>query len=293
MSKLDSFIQEKEQRNENWKAQKEAEREEMKLMSDDAILTATKVPEAYLRYLDVQADHPQYSATNILLVLSQNSEVTQVNSMERWNELGRSVRREESGLKIRISEPYMKDGQEYRGYKIGRVFDVSQTTGKGRLREKTVLEENSPQMDTALRKLLEMSPVKIVTNAAMRSDAFYEPKAQEISVSSRLTDGQTFAALAREIVHAKIHNHGKYPHYSREDSKLDADSVSYMLCRSFGISRDKPDAAHIFNLNDGMETKDRRSMLDMLQQIFRGMQKELQKEVSPREKQAEQQRQVR
>lgn len=293
MSKLDGFIQEKQQRTEDWKAQKEAEREEMNLMSDDGIMTVTNQPDAYLRYLEVQANHPQYSATNILLVLAQNPEITQVNSLERWNKLGRSVKREESGLKIRISDRYMKDGQEYRGYKVGRVFDVSQTSGKDRLPDKIVLAENTPQMDTALRQLLELSPVKVVTNTTMRTDAFYEPNAQEISVSTRLTDGQTFAALAREIVHAKIHNQGQFPQYSREDSKLDADSVSYMLCRSFGVPRDRPDASHIFNLNDGMEAKDRRSMLDMLQQIFRKMQEEIQKEIAPPEKQAEQHRQSR
>ncbi len=293
MSKLDGFIQEKQQRTEDWKARKEAEREEINFMSDDGIMSVTTQPEAYLHYLEVQADHPQYSAMNILLVLAQNPDITQVNSLERWNRLGRSVKREESGLKIRVSDRYVKDGQEYRGYKVGRVFDVSQTTGKGRLPGKTVLSDNTPQMDAALRQLLELSPVRVVTNTTMRTDAFYEPNAQEISVSSNLTDGQTFAALAREIVHAKIHNHGQYPYYSREDCKLDADSVSYMLCRSFGIAQERPDASKIPMLYDGMEAQDRRSVLDSVQQIFRQMQGDIQKEVSPPERQAEPRRQAR
>lgn len=293
MSKLDGFIQEKQQRTEDWKAQKEAEREEMNLMSEDGVMTVTEQPEAYLRYLEVQADHPQYSASNILLVLAQNPEITQVNSLERWNKLGRSVKREENGLKIRVSDRYIKDGQEYRGYKVGRVFDVSQTTGKGRPPAKTILAENTPQMDAALRELLDISPVKVVTNTTMRTDAFYDAGAQEISVSSQLTDGQTFAALAREIVHARIHNHGQYPYYSREDCKLDADSVSYMLCRSFGVPQNRPDASRIAMMNDGLEAQDRRSVLDNLQQIFRQMQGDIQKEVAPPEKQPEPRRQTR
>lgn len=293
MSKLDGFIQEKQQRAEDWKAQKEAEREELNLMSEDGVMTVTAQPEVYLRYLEVQAEHPQYSASNILLVLAQNPEITQVNSLERWNKLGRTVKREENGLKIRVSDRYIKDGHEYRGYKVGRVFDVSQTTGKGRPPAKTVLADNSPQMDAALRKLLDISPVKVITNTTMRTDAFYEPTEQEISVSSQLTDGQTFAALAREIVHAKIHNHGQYPYYSREDCKLDADSVSYMLCRNFGIPQNRPDASRIAALNDGLEPQDRRSVLDNLQQIFRQMQGDIQREVTPPEKQQESRRQAR
>lgn len=293
MSKLDGFIQEKQQRTEDWKAQKEAEREELHLMSEDGVMKVTTRPEAYLRYLDVQAEHPQYSAGNILLVLAQNPAITQVNSLERWNKLGRTVRREESGLKIRISDRYVRDGREYRGYKVGRVFDVSQTTGKGRPPGRAVLTENTPQMDRALRQLLELSPVKVVTNTQLPMDAFYEPTGQEITVSSQLTDGQTFAALAREIVHAKIHNHGQYPYYSREESQLDADSVRYMLCRSFGIPQDRPDASGIAVLNDGLEPQERRAALDNLQQIFRQMQGELQKSIAPPEKQPEPHRQTR
>ena len=67
MSKLDAFIQEKQQRSEEWKAQKTAERDELNAWSDNAILTATMEPNAYLHYLDVQADNPRYSASNILL----------------------------------------------------------------------------------------------------------------------------------------------------------------------------------------------------------------------------------
>lgn len=293
MSKLEGFIQEKQQNAEDWKARKETEREELNLMSEDGIMTVTQEPEAYLRYLDVQADNPRYSATNILLALAQNPDLSQIHSLEQWNKLGRSVKREESGLKIRVSDPYVKDGQEYQGYKVGRVFDISQTTGKGQP-VKITLKEDSPQMDAALRQLLDLSPVKVTTNTTESiKDAYYDPASQEISVSSHLTDLQTFAALSREIVHARIHNHGQYPYYSREESCLDADSLSYMLCRSFGIPAERPDASNIFTLNDGMEPKDRRATLDTLQQIFRKMHGDIQKEAAPPEKQPEPLRQTR
>ena len=200
MSKLDAFIQEKQQRSEEWKAQKTAERDELNAWSDNAILTATMEPNAYLHYLDVQADNPRYSASNILLAMEQNPEITYINSLQGWNALGRSVKREESGLKVRVSDPYIKDGRQHRGYKIGRVFDISQTSGKGTVPKLTV-RENTPEMDTALRKLLDLSPVKIVTSTTTYEDARYDPASQEITVSANLTDCQTFTALAREIVH--------------------------------------------------------------------------------------------
>ena len=292
MSKLESFIQEKQQRSEEWKAQKTAERDELNAWSDNAILTATMDPNAYLHYLDVQADNPRYSASNILLAMEQNPEITYINSLQGWNALGRSVKREESGLKVRVSDPYIKDGRQHRGYKIGRVFDISQTTGKGSVPKLTV-RENTPEMDAALRKLLDLSPAKVVTSTTTYEDARYDPASQEITVSSRLTDAQTFTALAREIVHAQIHNHGKYPYYSRNECALDADSVSYMLCRSFDIPAKKPDASRIATLFNDMDTQDRRGLLDSLQQLFRRMQGEIQREISPQERKQEQTRPAR
>ena len=292
MSKLDAFIQEKQQRSEEWKAQKTAERDELNAWSDNAILTATMEPNAYMHYLDVQADNPRYSASNILLAMEQNPESTYINSLQGWNALGRSVKREESGLKVRVSDPYIKDGRQHRGYKIGRVFDISQTTGKGTVPKLTV-RENTPEMDTALRKLLDLSPVKIVTSTTTYEDARYDPASQEITVSANLTDCQTFTALAREIVHAQIHNHGRYPYYSRNDCALEADSVSYMLCRSFDIPAKQPEVSNIATLFNDMDAQDRRGVLDSLQQIFRRMQGEIQREVSPQERKQEQNRPVR
>ena len=43
---------------------------------------------------------------------------------------GRSVNRDENGMKIRVSDTYVKDGREYHGYKIGRVFDIPRPTAR-------------------------------------------------------------------------------------------------------------------------------------------------------------------
>ena len=79
----------------------------------------------------------------------------------------------------------------------------------------------------------------------MYQDAVYDPKTQSITVSSRLIDSKIFAALSREIVHAGIHDHGRYPYYTREDCAMDAESVSYMLCRNFGVETPQPDVSRV------------------------------------------------
>lgn len=293
MAKLDELIQQKQQRDEDWKAKKAAEREELSQLSDDAVLRVTSEPKEYLQYLDTQALNPRYSASNILLAMAQDPNITYINSLEVWNRLGRSVNREVSGMKIRVSDTYVKDGREYHGYKIGRVFDIAQTHGKAGIPALT-LKDNTPEMDTALRRLLDSAGVSVVTSGTMYQDAFYDPAAQTILVSTRLTDSQTFAALSREIVHAGIHDHGRYPYYTREDCAMDAECVSYMLCRNFGMEVPQPDVSRVGQAFDGMEVQDRRSVLDSQQKYFRKLQNDIQREISPQErKQPEQNKPIR
>ena len=261
MAKLDDLIQQKQQRDEDWKAKKTAEREELGQLSDDAVMHVTSEPGAYLHYLDTQAINPRYSASN--------------------------------GMKIRVSDTYVKDGREYHGYKIGRVFDVTQTHGKAGVPALS-LKDNTPEMDAALRRLLDSSPVPVVTSSTMYQDAVYDPKTQSITVSSRLIDSKIFAALSREIVHAGIHDHGRYPYYTREDCAMDAESVSYMLCRNFGVETPQPDVSRVGQVFDGMEVQDRRGVVDSLQKYFRKLQNDIQREISPQErKQPEQNRPAR
>lgn len=286
MSKLDTLIQQNQQRSEQWKAQKSAQREELNALSDQAILDATTKADSYLHYLDVQGDNPRYSSSNILLALAQKSDITRINSLKGWNELGRTVKLDEVGMKIRISDTYVKDGREYRGYQIGQVFDVSQTIGK-RAVPKLTIRENTQEMDTALRKLLEIAPVRVQPSDTTSQDAFYDPVAQIITISNDLTDSQTFSALAREIVHAELHNHGMFPYYSREEYWLHAQSISYLLCRNFGLQATQPDMSDLNYLYGEMEVQDRRGALDSLQQMFSKMHRRIQREILPQERKKE------
>ena len=283
MSKLETLIDEEQQRSDAWKEQKTAERNELNALSDEAVTRATTEPEAYLRYLDVQADNPAYSASNVLLVAAQRPDVTVFHSLEQWNKMGRSVKAHEAGIKVRVSEPYTREGRKYYGFKIDRAFDISQTEGKD-VAARLPIEEGSPQMETALRKLLRLSPVPVRTSAEAEFDARYDPATKTILVSSGLPEAKQFAALAREVYHASAHENSRIGEYNRELYTLDAESAGYMLCRSFGIPCEKPDAAKVAELYADMEPMLRRDILDDIRKSFRSMQQEIVKELMPKTK---------
>ena len=104
MANLSELIRQKEQQTEEWKQRKADERDSLNDMNDAAALRVTESTGAFLHYLDVQADNPRFSASNVLLAMEQNPEVTVFNSVKGWNGLNRNVMREEVGMKIRVGD---------------------------------------------------------------------------------------------------------------------------------------------------------------------------------------------
>ena len=166
-------------------------------------------------------------------------------------------------------------------------------------------------MQLALHALLYKSPVKVNPVRDSSLDAYYDPQRQIIDVSELMSDSKTFAALAREIFRAKVHDHGRFTGYTREETELDAASaenshisrlprsgerngdqmipngkaVWNMLCRSFGVPCEKPDVTKLGVLYEGMEPQDARDILGTVQKVFREMQTAVQNEITPQQEQ--------
>src|SRR5215212_282861 len=125
---------------------------------DDAV-SAIHDSEAFCRYLEVQARFHRYSYGNVLLILSQRPDATQVAGYRAWQSLGRQVRRGERGIKILVPMTVREPGDQASTdagdtvepaamprdpgpsadpasvrrrllFGVGTVFDVSQTDGE-------------------------------------------------------------------------------------------------------------------------------------------------------------------
>ena len=112
----------------------------------EGAVSAIHDSEAFRAYLDTQARFHRYSWGNVLLILSQRPDASQVAGFQRWRELGRHVRRGEHGIKILVpmrvrtrpsgesaDDRPRSPGQEEEPsplshrllFKVGTVFDVS------------------------------------------------------------------------------------------------------------------------------------------------------------------------
>ena len=141
-------IAEKSQQDNQWRAEKQADRENTIAMQDAGVEEITSNPELYVKYLDMQGDNPTYSAGNIALVMFQDPEATVFGTAERWKTLNRGVIDQERSKGVKI----FARNTLGRGYRLTDAYDIRQT--QGRDLKKVQLKDDSKEMSIALRAVL-------------------------------------------------------------------------------------------------------------------------------------------
>ncbi len=278
MANLENIINQKTARDTQWKEQRQSERENAVAMQDAGITEITSSPEVYAKYLEMQGDNPTYSAGNIALVMFSAPETTVFGTRDRWKTLGRSVQDTEAnkGVQIFARSPFGK------GYTLADAYDVSQT--QGREVKPPSLQDDTKEMETALSTLLNYSIVPVVVDRELDIPALYDEKQMELHINPDFPDGDAFAAIAAEVAHSRIHGKGLNHHYNREECDLDAQSVSYILCRRFGVKRELPDVSDVAALYEGWEPQERRQALDSIHDMSKKMSGSIERDMKPQQR---------
>ena len=149
------------------------------------------------------------------------------------------------------------------------AYDVSQTQGRD-LKHPT-LREGSKGMETALTTVLNYAVAPVVIDKELPVPAYYDPGNMELAINPDFPDHEAFAAIIAEVAQSRFHAKGATPGYNRAECELDAQSVSYILCRRFGIERPMPELENLPELYDGWDTEDRRYALDKIQDMSKKM----------------------
>lgn len=193
MANLADIVSRKQSRDEEWKAQRQADRDNAVAMQDTAVSQIAQSPEAYAAYLDCQGDNLMYSVGNIALALFQKPEVTKFGTAERWKSLGRTVLQSErsKGFQIFARSSFGK------GYQLTDAYDISQT--QGRELTNTGIQNGSKEMEQAMETVLNYSAVPVVIDENMDVPAFYDQENLELAVNPRYPDNEAFSAIATEV----------------------------------------------------------------------------------------------
>lgn len=213
-----------------WAASKQAERGEIYEMMDTATKSVLSKGEDFRRFLDTLSRFERYSAGNVLLILTQMPEATQLRDFDGWKEKSASIKKNEKG--IRILEPgdeyTREDGTTGVSYNVKKVFDISQTTARHEP------QKERPDDRQLVRALMQASPVTVTISETLPPNigAHYDPTSGVISIRRGMEVSDIIRALSQEIAHAEMDSRdGKY---DRGGASFIAYCASYIVCRKIG-----------------------------------------------------------
>ncbi len=275
MANLEAIIASKAVRDTEWQAQQQAERENVTAMQDAGVELIATDPDSYIQYLTMQGDNPTYSAGNVAIALVGLPDgATVFGTAERWKTLRRTVKEGETGVKI-----FARD-QRTNQYTLADAYDVSQTQGQEV--KKTVFQDGSKEMETALATLLNYSKAAPVTDKDLDAPAYFDEERKELAINPDYPDSEAFASIAAEVALTRFHDKGYNRDYSWARYELDAQSVAYILCRRFGIEPQTPNMERLAERFEGMTPDEARKVLDGIQdmskQIGRSIERSLEEQ---------------
>ena len=171
----------------------------------------------YLKYLNTVSKFHQYSLNNTLLINMQCPNASLVASYTTWkNHFKRHVKSHEKGIKIII--PYIKkktqldengetkEEETIIGYRIGNVFDYSQTEGEELPTLSSQLNEEVENYEKLIDAIIKVSNVKIKFEQMEENlDGYFNKKNKIIHIRNNMGQSQTINALLHELTHAYLY----------------------------------------------------------------------------------------
>lgn len=256
----------REQRDQERRAQLEALHEQL-TDQVDALVNS----DDWRAMLAAAARFHRYSFRNVLLILSQRPDATQVAGYRTWQSLGRQVRRGEHGIAVLAPVTYrtavepgeLQEGTEpetgtrqLRGFKIERVFDISQTDGEDLPEVAPVaLTGDSPAgLWDAVRAQIEADGFTVrrgvCANPAANGETSFT--AHTVTVREDLEPAQATRTLVHEWAHIEL-GHGDELRAGgcRGRIEVEAESVAFMVCTEAGMPAGSYSLPYVAEWADG------------------------------------------
>ncbi|MBR3294919.1 MAG: ImmA/IrrE family metallo-endopeptidase [Clostridia bacterium] len=241
----------------------------------------------FRKYLSFMGTFHDYSANNIALILKQFPEAKMVAGYYTWNNVfKRHIKRGEKGIRVIMPCPVkvrdVRDGCDngivtILRYKVGYVYDVSQTEG----RELPRLEINNLSGKVHdYRKLLKAItdtadiPIRFseISNGA---NGFYSNREKAIVISRDLSEAHSIKTLIHEMAHHLLHDRDLLMETStvKEDweKEIEAESVAYCVCSHFGIDASEYSFKYIAAWAEKREMKEIKKSFEVIRKTSLGL----------------------
>ncbi|MDL2289582.1 ssDNA-binding domain-containing protein [Clostridia bacterium OttesenSCG-928-F22] len=216
-----------------WVEKKQAERNSVYELIDQTAESVAQDGNMFKTYLDVQSRFDRYSVGNALLIAAQRPDARRVGDFDYWKDQGGYIRKNEKGITIlEPGEEYTReDGSIGVSYNPKKVFDITQTTARGKIQPQITRDER-----LLIRALINNAPVSIKSVDELGVDnkgATFDPEQNTIFVLKGMEGSDIFRSIASELALVEYANSN--PDADRNENAFRAYCVSYMLCERNGI----------------------------------------------------------
>lgn len=247
--------------------------------------------EAYKKYLDFLSMFHNYSLNNTLLILFQMPSAVRVASKATWEKAGFKLLDNVQGINVIVPVEHKqeetviirdtngnpvvdtngevqtrKEERVTTSFKVGKVYDISQTDGKLPTLSHE-LTENSPVLQKAISDIIKNSyEVKIRFDERLTANdcnGYYSPKFKSISLRANMSSAQTFKTLIHELAHSYLHNNTGNE-YDRSKEEVEAESVAYSVCHCFGLDTSDYSFGYIASWSSDKNLKELKSSLNRI-----------------------------
>lgn len=247
--------------------------------------------EQFKSFLDTMSKFHNYSLNNIHLLKMQNPNVSQVASFNKWKtDFDRTVKKGSKALKIWV--PYQvktslpvhqkeldftpaENEMEHKEiivtrFKLGNVFDVSQTEGKElpkAINELTGDVKDYEDLYRAAKAVSMDNQVSISFEEIKRetTNGYYSPDENRIVISKGLKgQEQILKTIFHEMAHADLHrgSNAQYGDDQYRKQELQAESVAYVVANHFGFDTSSYSFGYL-----AIWAKDKNGFEDMVEQL--------------------------
>ena len=247
--------------------------------------------EQFKSFLDTMSKFHNYSLNNIHLLKMQNPNVSRVASFNKWKaDFDRTVKKGSKALKIwvpyqvKTSIPVHQKELDFTPaenemgekevtvtrFKLGNVFDVSQTEGKELPKAINELTGDVKDYEDLYRAAKAVSidnhvPISFEEIKRESTNGYYSPDENRIVISKGLKgQEQILKTIFHEMAHSDLHrgSNAQYGDDQYRKQELQAESVAYVVANHFGFDTSSYSFGYL-----AIWAKDKNGFEDMVEQL--------------------------
>ena len=227
----------------------------------------------YTRWFTTMSRFHRYSPTNAMWIAAQAPDATRVASYRTWQQLGRQVRKGETGIMVSHPKPYWIEpstGQRVPpprtdrdrarldrkiSFRIGHVFDIAQTDGDPlpQLGQPAPADAHKALLDHLDSWCAEQGVTVTTEPLTDGLYGYYRRHDDRIVLAATNTPGERAATLAHELAHRhdpeliRAYQDGdtRYYRHNRADCEAVAEGTAHVISGRYGLNLTRHSAGYI------------------------------------------------